>query len=417
MITDKGLLEFDKILTSLRKYAVSDLAKQAITELSPIDNQEIIETWLLEAMQAKTMIERYDETPMTGVLNVKEALTRSRIGATLSIEELLRIVSLVEAEGRNVAYIKKVRQLEIPDSALAHYYDELSTHPKLKQQISACINDKGQIYDDASPKLATVRKKIHIQEKRIEDKMNGLLHSEATKLTDSLITIRNNRLVLPVKSEYKNQFKGIVHDMSASKETVFIEPMICVELNNGLQGLQFEEQEAIEEILQELSSAVGEVADELLSNFSILTTLDTIFAKAKYAIAEELHAPVITKNEISLLRARHPLIPRGQVVANDIRFFDYRTIVITGPNTGGKTVALKTLGLLSTMLQSGIPIPVAEGSKTTIFANIFADIGDEQSIEQSLSTFSSHITKIITILRQLTPHSLVLLDELGSGTD
>lgn len=417
MNTDIGLLEFDKILNLLRKETVTDLGKQAVHNVTPTTNKEVIEMMLKEVEEALVMIERYDETPLTGVLNVREALKRSSIGSVLSIEELLRIVSLIDASSRSVAFIKKIRQLEIPSETLNHYYDEITTHPKLKRSIEECIDEKGQVVDSASMELTHVRKKIHVSEKRVEDKMASLLRSESSKLTDSIITIRNNRLVLPVRAEYKNSFKGIIHDQSSSKETVFIEPMSCVEINNLLQTLQIEEQDEIEKILAKLSALVSDVSKELENNLLIFTELDLIFAKAKFAIKNDHHAPQITKNVIELRQARHPLIPREDVVANNISFFQYRTIVITGPNTGGKTVALKTLGLLSIMVQSGMMIPVAPHSKTMIFSNIVADIGDEQSIEQSLSTFSSHITKIIHILRNLEENSLILLDELGSGTD
>lgn len=417
MNTDITLLEFDKILERLKKDAVTDLAKLTIPSIRPSSHLEAIELMLKEVEEALTMIERYDETPLSGVLNVKEALIRSSIGSTLSIEELLRIVSLIDASSRSVAYIKKIKQLEIPSEILYHYYEDITNHPLLKRAIEECIDDKGSVVDDASMELSQIRKKIHISEKRVEERMSQLLRSEQTKLTDSIITIRNNRLVLPVKAEYKNSFKGIIHDQSSSKETVFIEPMSCVEINNLLSTLQVEEQNEIEKILQKLSFLVSEVSLELQNNLRIFTELDIIFAKAKYALRNDHHRPEITKNEIELRQARHPLIPRETVVANTISFFQYKTIVITGPNTGGKTVALKTLGLLSLMVQSGLLIPVAPLSKTIVFKNIYADIGDEQSIEQSLSTFSSHITKIIYILRHLEPNSLILLDELGSGTD
>ncbi|MGD9909343.1 MAG: endonuclease MutS2 [Candidatus Izemoplasmatales bacterium] len=417
MNTDRVVLEFDKILLELRRFAVSDLAKELILQIEPTNKKSDVILLLDEVDEACTWIARYDETPMTGVLNVKEALRRSQIGSTLSVEELLRVVSLIEASQKSVTYIKKIKQLEIDTTWLGHYYEEIITHPVLKRNIEECIDDRGNVVDSASVELASIRKKIHIQEKRIEEKMASLLHTEAAKLTDTIITIRNNRLVLPVKSEYKNSFKGIIHDQSASKETVFIEPMSCVEINNNLASLQVDEQVEIDKILAKLSKIVSEYAFELLNNLTLFTTLDIIFAKAKYAIQNDFTRPEITDHDISLLGARHPFIPRDQVVANNITFFDYKTIIITGPNTGGKTVALKTLGLLSIMVQSGMLIPVLKDSKTMVFNHIFADIGDEQSIEQSLSTFSSHITKIIYILHHMTNNSLILLDELGSGTD
>ncbi len=417
MYSDIEILEFTKILKEYEKYAATDLGKEKILSIRPTNVKTEIMIMLEEVFTAKTMIERYDETPMTGVLNLLEALKRVKIGATMSIEELLKVVSLTEAEARTERFIKKVRQLEIPSEPLDHYYNLITTHLSVRRAIEECIDQKGQVMDSASPELSQVRKKIGITENRISDKMNSLLQSESGKLTDSLITIRNNRLVLPVKAEFKNQFKGIMHDQSSSKETVFIEPMACVELNNQLQSLFLDEQDAIEKILYRLSQEVAVEADSFLENLRIFTILDVIFAKAKHAIAFNEEKPEIVENEINLKNARHPFIPKAEVVANTISFLQYRTIVITGPNTGGKTVALKTLGLLSIMVQSGMFIPIDSGSKTIVFDNIFADIGDEQSIEQSLSTFSSHITKIINILHKMTPKSLILLDELGSGTD
>ncbi len=417
MMFNQTVLEFPKILAQIKSYAETDLGKINVMGIEATNNSELIQVWLNEVFEAKTMIERFDTSPMGGVLNVAEPIKRASLGSTLSIEDLLNIVSLVEAVANNQRYIRKIRQLEIPCMTLNHYYDELVTLSVIKTEIDKCIDVKGQVYDDASEELSTIRKKLVVNQKRVTEKMDSLLKSESQKLTDSIITIRNNRLVLPVKAEFKNSFKGIIHDQSSSRETVFIEPMGCVEINNLIQTLYLQESDAIEKILARLSGIVGDHADELMSNFNILTTLDVIFAKAKYSIATDCTKPEITENTIHLIKGRHPLISKELVVSNTIHFGRYRSIIITGPNTGGKTVALKLLGLLSVMVQSGLLIPVNEGSKTMVFSNIFADIGDEQSIEQSLSTFSSHITKIIKILELVDSKSLVLLDELGSGTD
>lgn len=417
MLAEIKKLEFNKIKEQIRKYAVSDLAKRDVLNIEPINNSLEINRLLDETFEAKTMIERYDASPMTGVLNIEEAIKKAEIGSVLNIEELLRIVSHQEAVVRNLTYIKKVKQLEIPCSSLDFYYERIVSLPNLKQSIETVIDSRGEIYDSASSKLLQLRKKIKITQERIDSKMNALVRSEASKLTDTIITIRNNRLVLPVKSEYKNQFKGVIHDQSSSGETVFMEPINCFEMNNTLQSIYIEEANEIEKILRELSEIVGLEANNLKNNLIIFTYLDIVFAKAKYAIEYECTKPMITKDEINLLNARHPLIPQKEVVGNNINFRDYRNIIITGPNTGGKTVCLKTLGLLSIMVQSGLLIPVNEASKTIVFEHIFADIGDEQSIEQSLSTFSSHISKIIYIINHATENSLILLDELGSGTD
>jgi DNA mismatch repair protein MutS2 len=410
-------LEFDKILKNLRSFAHTDLGKKEVLEISPINNLNEVKGILFEVEQAKIIIQRYDETPMTGVLDLTEIIKKAEIGSTLNIDEFLRIVSHQEAVARTNAFVKKIKNLDLDFSSLADYYERIVNLSDLKNEIDKVIDKKGEIYDNASSKLADIRKKIRVTEERINNKMQTLLKSEQNKLTDSIITIRNNRLVLPVRLEFKNSFKGIIHDQSASGETVFVEPLSCVDMNNDLNRYFIEEANEIDNILRLLTGKVSEYSFELKSNLEIFTYLDIVFAKAKYAISTDSNMPELTKDKINLINARHPLIPAEVVVGNNISFHDYHHIIITGPNTGGKTVALKTLGLLSIMVQAGMLIPVNEGSTTMIFANIFADIGDEQSIEQSLSTFSSHIANIIKIIDLSTDNSLVLLDEIGSGTD
>jgi DNA mismatch repair protein MutS2 len=410
-------LEFDKILKILQNFAHTDMGKSQVLEIVPLSNADEIKRLLFEVEQAKIIIQRYDETPLTGVLDIREIIKKAEIGSALNIDELIRIVSHQEALSRTIAFVKKVISLNLDFSYLKNYYERLESIAPLKQEIDRVIDKKGEIYDNATPKLAEVRKKIRVTEERIDSKMQSLVKSEQTKLSDNLITIRNNRLVLPVKSEFKNSLKGIVHDQSASGETVFIEPIACVEMNNDLSRYFVEEAAEIDNILRNLTYKVAEYTDELSSNLNIFTYLDIVFAKAKYALNNDFNRPDIVKDKINLINAKHPLIPRDVVVGNNISFHDYHHIIITGPNTGGKTVALKTLGLLSIMVQSGMLIPVGENSQTICFNNIFADIGDEQSIEQSLSTFSSHISNIIRIIKYADDNSLVLLDELGSGTD
>ncbi len=417
MLAETKKLEFDKILLKLRDYTQTDLAKQEVLQLFPYTDKQTITKLLNETEQAKIIIQRYDRTPMTGVLNLKEALKKAKIGSALTIEELMRVISHAEAIGRTATFIKKIKQLELACDSLVEYYDQIESIQPLKQAIKEVIDNKGNIYDNASQKLASIRKKLKINEEKINQKMASLLRSEQNKLTETLITIRNNRLVLPVKAEHKNTFKGIVYDQSASGETVYMEPLSCFDLNNEIQSLRVEEQNEIERILLELTYQVDEYGDIIARNLEIFTYLDIVFAKAKYAVDGDFNKPEIVKGEFELINARHPLIPKEQVVGNNIKYANYRHIIITGPNTGGKTVAIKTFGLLQIMLQSGMLIPVDMGSKALVFTNIFADIGDEQSIEQSLSTFSSHISKIIYILKNAKPKSLILLDELGSGTD
>lgn len=410
-------LEFDKILKKLQTYAHTDIGKKQILDIFPLTQSLEIKKLLNEVDEAKNIIQRYDQTPLIGVLDLTTTIKKARINSVLTIEELIRVVSHQEAVSRSLTFVKKVLSLEIECIYLIDYYNRLVSLQALKQDIDRVIDKKGEIYDNASSKLADIRKKIKVTDDRINSKMATLLRSEQSKLTDAIITIRNNRLVLPVKAEFKNSFKGMVHDQSSSGETVFIEPISCFDLNNDLSRYYVEENNEIESILRKLTEKVNEFSYDLESNLEIFTYLDIVFAKAKYALAEEFTKPKITDSEISLINAKHPLIPRDEVVGNNISFHDYNHIIITGPNTGGKTVALKTLGLLSVMVQSGMLIPVNENSKTIVFSNIFADIGDEQSIEQSLSTFSSHIDNIIGILEKAEDNSLVLLDELGSGTD
>ncbi|MFP4478127.1 MAG: endonuclease MutS2 [Candidatus Izemoplasmatales bacterium] len=416
MIADIKKLEFDKIKEILSSYTNTDMGHGDALEIKPTNNLSSIEKSLLEVEQAKIMILRLDRTPLTGVLDIRSIIKKAKIESVLTIEEFMKLVSHQEAIQRTEQYIKKITNLEINFDALKNYYDRIVNLSALKKQIDQVIDKKGEIYDNASPKLSKLRNQIKSTEDKIDQKMASLLKSEANKLTDSIITIRNNRLVLPVKSEFKNSFKGMIHDQSASKETVFIEPMACFTLNNELQNLILEEENEIEKILRDLTTHVTEHVEDLKNNLSIFTYLDIVFAKAKYAYDYQMTRPIIS-NKIKLINARHPLIDPEEVVGNNIFFRDYKHIIITGPNTGGKTVALKTLGLLSIMVQSGMLIPVNEQSETIVFSNIFADIGDEQSIEQSLSTFSSHIGNIIRILNDIEDDSLVLLDEIGSGTD
>jgi DNA mismatch repair protein MutS2 len=416
MIADIYKLEFDKIRTQLSSYGQTDLGRSDILKISPKTDQSFIENQLIEVEQAKIMIQRYDETPLRGVLDIYPLIRKAQIQSVLTIVELMRVVSHQEAVERTQRYIKKVIQLEIDMSALKTYYDRIESVAGVKSEIQSIISNKGEIYDKASPELSKIRRKIKIKEEKIHQMMQSLLKSEAHKLSDSIITIRNQRLVLPVKAEYKNSFNGIVHDQSASRETVFMEPMKCMVLNNELQSLFIDEETEIERILRELTILVGEKSEVLKQNLMLFTYLDVVFAKAKYAVEYDMTRPNLT-NKIHLNHARHPLIAPSEVVGNQIYFEDYRHIIITGPNTGGKTVALKTLGLLSVMVQSGMLIPVNDGSETIVFSNIMADIGDEQSIEQSLSTFSSHISNIIRVFNQLEDDSLILLDEIGSGTD
>jgi DNA mismatch repair protein MutS2 len=418
MYFDSSLLEFNKIKTMIENYAQTTLGKFLVSEIEPTNNYLEIERKLKEEDHALKIITLYKEPPFGGIRDLKETLKKAQIYSVLRPNEFLDIIGLIDASGNNVRFYNQVKEHEIEEIALDVYYENIESIPKLKNEIQLVITDSGDVSDGASPALKKIRNSIRSKQRKITDRLNVILNSDKTKLADSLVTIRNNRFVVPVKLSEKNNFKGSIIDYSSSGETVFMEPHAVNAINNEISILKLDEQKEVERILRELTIKVAEHYYPLTNNLKILSELDAIFAVAKFAVEFECNAPLITENEINLIKARHPLIKAKEVVANTITFNEEeKIIIITGPNTGGKTVALKTMGLLSIMVQSGILIPVEKGSKTVIFENVFADIGDEQSIEQSLSTFSSHMTRIIRIIDNLTEGSLILLDELGSGTD
>ncbi len=411
-------LEFNKIIEIIKNKAHTLKGKVLVEEFAPTNNSLEIKRLLNETNHAFDILVKYKEPPFGGVRDLTDTLNKARIYSVLRPTEFLDVVGLIDASLNNIRFYNNVKENKIEGEALDDYFLSISKIPGLKQDIEQVINIDGYIHDNASSELLKIRNKIKTNERRITEKLQSILHTQKTRLADSLITIRNNRYVVPVKLSEKNNFKGTVIDYSSSGETAYMEPSIIAEINNKVSLLKLDEQKEIERILRDLTIKVAEFHYELSSNFELLTKLDSIFAKAKFAIDYDCRMPEITESEVNLRKARHPLINQKEVVANTITFNQgERLIIITGPNTGGKTVALKTMGLLSIMIQSGILVPVDEESKTIIFENIFADIGDEQSIEQSLSTFSSHMTRIIDIVKNLSVGSLILLDELGSGTD
>jgi DNA mismatch repair protein MutS2 len=418
MYANTQILEFDKIKDQVRRYARSIQGKARVDALHPSNNELEVRRWLDETHHALTILERYQDPPFGGLRDVTETLQRARIHAILRPTAFLDIIGLIEATHNNVRFFEQVQEHEIEGEALSSYYDQLTVTPALKQAIEQVITIDGDIHDHASHELARIRGQIQHNEQKVTEKLNHLLQTQKNRLTEQLVTLRNNRYVVPVKQSEKNRFPGTVIDYSSSGETVFMEPTAVQDINNKIALLQMEEEREIERILRELTAQVAQYHDILHANFDLLSELDMIFAKASHAREYEATRPELTDQLIELRHARHPLISKDDVVANTIAFRpNQKIIIVTGPNTGGKTVALKTMGLLSIMVQSGLLIPVAESSKTVLFEHIFADIGDEQSIEQSLSTFSSHMTRIIDILAKMTVGSLILLDELGSGTD
>lgn len=409
------LLEYNKILNKIQNYSFLDETKKRIIDLRPTNDKEVIFKSLGEVSDAKNFIFRNSYVEIVKY-SIKDIIDRIRIGASLTISEINEILSLSITSSKYISYYKKIKNLGVEISSLDIYFDNILSLKPIENEIRKIIDDDLNIIDTASNELYKIRKNIRQVEANINSKLSDLLKSLSSKLSEAIITIRNGHKVIPIKSEYKSHVKGIIYDESQSGQTVYIEPLQISELENKITSLKNEENKEIDRILYELSVFISSYYDAIKNNDLNIKELDFIFSKARYA--KEIDAVnVVESNVIDLIDARHPLIDKDEVVANDISLDEKRTMIITGPNTGGKTVVLKTLGLLSLMVQSGILIPVKEGSKTVIFSGIYADIGDEQSIEQSLSTFSSHMTRIVRIINSIENDSLVLLDELGSGTD
>ena len=359
---------------------------------------------------------------MGGITDIRPHAKRAQIGGMLSPIELMETASTIRASKILRQFLENVAESE--DVAIPHFLEKKEAMPiltALEHEINDCIDENGAVLDSASSTLRSIRQQLRIQVSRVREKLESYTRgANASKmLSDSIITIRNDRYVIPVKSEYRSHYGGIIHDQSSSGQTLFIEPSAVVQINNEIRSLKVKEQEEIERILIKLTAEVELVGHDIFLLVNILGEIDVILAKAKYGQAEKCTMPIINnEGYIRLVKARHPLIPIDTAVTNTIEFGkDITAIVITGPNTGGKTVTLKTVGLCTLMAQSGIPIPALDGSEVALFESVFADIGDEQSIEQSLSTFSSHMVNIVDILKKYDEKSLIIFDELGAGTD
>lgn len=421
-MTSKSLniLEYNKIIQKLTEFAISSIGKEEAQKLTPITNIDEIVTMQQETTEAVNIIVKKGHLPLGGIKDVRESIKRVAVGGVLSVEELLYISDFMYVCRKVIKYsTEEVRNVTF--NKLTPLFEGLVYVKELEKEISRCISNSKEVNDDSSQTLYSIRRSITSANAKIKDQLNNIIHSSVYKnmLQENVITIRNDRYCVPIKQEYRGVFQGMVHDQSASGATIFIEPMSVVSLNNKIKELISLEKAEIEKILQNLSQLVAENSDTISSNMEILKTLDFIFAKGELSLSMSATEPVFNnKKYINIIKARHPLLHPDTVVPTDIYLGkDFNTLLITGPNTGGKTVSLKTLGLFVLMGQAGLHIPALDNSELAVFDCVFADIGDEQSIEQSLSTFSSHMRNIVTILENVTDNSLVLLDELGAGTD
>lgn len=413
-------LEYNKIVERLAEYAFGADTKERCLSLLPSTSLSEITNAQQQTKDAMNRSLKKGRLDCSGIKPLSSSIRRVEIGGTMNIEELLGLCKFLETARRVKAYGRKERE-DIPSDSLSELFDGLEPLSPLCDEIRRCIISVDEISDDASSNLKSIRRSIRSTGDRIHAQLNQMLNNQNVRncLQDFVITMRNGRYCLPVKAEAKSQITGMVHDQSSSGSTLFIEPMAVVNLNNELKELSIKEQDEIAVILATLSAKAGEYIPAIETDYQILTELDFIFAKAAYALEYNGITPHFnTERKIRILKGRHPLLDAKKVVPIDISLgSDFDQLVITGPNTGGKTVSLKTVGLLTLMGQAGLPIPSGDRSELAVFDDIFADIGDEQSIEQNLSTFSSHMTNIIHILKEANEHSLVLFDELCAGTD
>ena len=408
------VLEWPKVRELVAERTSFSLSRERINELVPhTDLSDVVRSLALTS-EGVRLLWKHGDAPFGGASDIRQVVARARLGGILDPSQLLSIGDFLYC----VSQLK--RYLGEEEGSLAEFAQSLVSIPNLREDIERCIEHDGSVRDWASPELGRIRSKMRNLANRIRERLDSLVHSATMQkiLQEPIVTVRNGRYVVPVKSEYRSKFQGIVHDQSGSGATLFMEPAFAVELNNDLNVAEQQEQAEIDRILRRLSNLVAEDSQTLLDNLETVTELDCIFAKARYSRAIDGVEPIVNaEGRLHIKQGRHPLL-KGDVVPIDVWLGqDFHVLVITGPNTGGKTVTLKTVGLFSVMAQAGLHIPAAPGSTLSVFKGIYADIGDEQSIEQSLSTFSSHMTTIVEILKQVGENSLVLLDELGAGTD
>jgi DNA mismatch repair protein MutS2 len=414
----ESVLEYDKIKNILREYVISTLAEEKILEMRPFDDIDLVKRLQQETSEGVALLKAGINLPLSGIRDIRNGLSLAKMGAILSPGQLLEIAStlrtsrLVKALWRE----KKLEGINIIDDIV----NCLHSFQSLEEKIEKAIISEDEIADDASPKLSSIRRQKRVLAQNIKNKLNEIISSPNYQkvLQEAIVTVRQDRYVVPVKQEFKGSIPGVIHDQSASGATLYIEPMAVVQMNNELRQLELEEDREIERILRDFSGKVQENHDPILDTLYNLAQLDFIMAKAGYSLDINGVEPIFNdRGYINISRGRHPLL-KGHVVPLDVYLGDkFNILIITGPNTGGKTVALKTVGLFALMAQSGLHLPAGEGTELSVFKEVFADIGDEQSIEQSLSTFSSHMKNIKEIVDLASEECLVILDELGAGTD
>jgi len=423
-MNDKTLrvLEYHKIIEKVAEKAESELGKEMVRNIRPSTDINEVQYLQNETEEALKLLIKKGSPPLYGIQDISRELKMAEIGGVLTPGGLLRVSDSLRVARGLKNYLKEARDQGVTDyPILQELIDSLRVFKEIEDEINNAIIGEEEISDNASPTLRNIRRQIINKNESIRNKLNSIISSQqyAKYLQDSIVTVREGRYVVPIKAENKRFFQGIVHDQSASGATLFIEPMAVVELNNELRELEMKEREEIERILRELTSLVADKVEHIRHNLKTLKRIDYIFAKGKYALEINGIKPILNREGyINIKKGRHPLLDPKKVVPIDVYIGkDFNTLVITGPNTGGKTVTLKTVGLLTIMAQSGLHIPAEFNSEIGVFDKVFADIGDEQSIEQSLSTFSSHMKNIVGILEEVGPNSLVLFDELGAGTD
>lgn len=411
-------LEYNKIRTMLSDRSSSTLGRELTEALAPTSDWAEVERRIAETREAREILDAMSNIPLGGIRDIRGMLKRAEVGSILEPHELIAVSSTLYASRRMKSFF-----VDMPSSMaiLAGYVANITVLRNVENAIENIVNEQGNIRDDASVELSKIRREVRIAQGRVKDKLDSILRSSEYQkyFQDALVTMRGDRYVIPIKQESRYHFPGIIHDQSASGATVFIEPMAVVVLNNEIKQLMSAEKNEIERILRAITAQIANFAEEMIANCHALAQIDFAFAKAKLSLDMQATMPLINnEGYVNLRQARHPLIPADVVVPIDIYLGrDFNTLLITGPNTGGKTVTLKTLGLFALMAQAGLYIPVDSGSEIAVFNNVFADIGDEQSIEQSLSTFSAHMTNLVRILEKVSLHDLVLIDEIGSGTD